>query len=309
MKNKAIGVEHVKNVTRERLLSDWALECGYILPFEDAYRCALELFPDTVYSIAGFPWPIKEADIEENNRYLSGLRAEGRLTPFMTVRPEWDTEYIEKTLTEGGFIGFKPYPDMVSGVKGADISIYDFIPHEQLKLLDKHKKAMMLHLPRRERIADDDNVKELLEIREKYPDIKIIIAHFGRAFCPYYLKEGLRKLNGAEGFYFDTTAVINPEVYDYAFTHIPPDRILYGTDMPILFWHGKRVWTDREYRNLCREDYTWNKQHEPYEVEQGYTLFLYEQMRSILDSIDKNGLGGDGKHSIFYENAHRVAFG
>jgi hypothetical protein len=28
---------------------------------------------------------------------------------------------------------------------------------------------------------------------KRYPDVTVIIAHFGRSFCPYYLKEGLIK--------------------------------------------------------------------------------------------------------------------
>lgn len=294
--------QHVENVPEEKINSDWALQCGIMLPWEDAYNNAKELFPDAEYTIAGFPWPINEADIEGNNGYLAGLKAKGKLHPFMGVRPEWDCEDIEKTLMEGGFAGFKPYPDMVAGIKGADISIYEFLPQEQLRILNRHKKTLILHLPRKGRLADDKNVRELMEIRQEYPDIVIIIAHFGRSFCPIYLKEGIEKLKGAEGFYFDTAAVINPEVYDYAFNHISSDKILYGTDAPIFYWHGKRKWTEREYHNLCRESYKWNKLHELPEVENKYTFFLYEQMRSILDSLDKNGMGEADKEKIFYKN-------
>lgn len=160
----------------------------------------------------------------------------------------------------------------------------------------------MLHLPRKERLADPDNARELMEIRQKFPDISIIIAHFGRAFCPYYLKKGLELMDGAEGFYFDTTAVINPAVYRLAFEKIPVDKILYGSDMPILFWHGKRKWTEREYINLCRENFSWNKHIESPEEEEKYTFFLYEQMKSILDTADEIGFTGREKAKIFYDN-------
>lgn len=240
--------EHIEKVPAERWLSDWALECGRLLPCDDAYACARELFPETEYSIAGFPWPIREADIEGNNNYLAEMRKKGKCSPFMTVNPGWDPESIEETLIKDGFAGFKPYPDMVTGVKGADVSIFSFLPHEQWEILNRHKKAVMLHLPRKGRFSDDDNVRELLEIRLKYPDVIIIIAHFGRSFCPHYLKEGLRKMKGAEGFFFDTSAVLNPEVYDIAFSEISTDKILYGSDMPIPFFHGRSTWTDRDYR-------------------------------------------------------------
>jgi predicted TIM-barrel fold metal-dependent hydrolase len=298
--------EHIAAVPETRWLSDWALESGHLLPYDDACTCAKVLYPDLEYSIAGFPWPIREADMRQNNAYLATLRRQGKLAPFMAVRPEWPAAEIEQTLIEGRFVGFKPYPDMVSGVKGAEMSIFDFLPHEQWQILDRHKKAVMLHLPRRGRIADDDNIRELSIARDRYPDVGIILAHFGRSFCPVYLQEGLKKLGGADGYYFDTAAVINPAVYDVAFSRISPSRILYGSDMPILFWHGRREWTEREYRNLCREDFSWNRCRRPAAEEAGYTLFLYEQMRAILDAMDRHGFPDDGKKGVFGVNARRL---
>lgn len=190
--------------------------------------------------------------------------------------------------------------------KGAEVSIFDFFPHEQWELLNRYKKAVMLHLPRKGRIADDDNIRELLTARDRYPEVTIIIAHFGRAFCPGYLEQGLDKLGSPEGFYFDTAAVINPDVYNIAFCRIPPSRILYGSDMPILFWHGRRYWKEDVYYNLCREEFSWKRERRSPQEEAGYTLFLYEQMRAVLDSLDQQGLAEEDKTGIFGENAMRI---
>ena len=298
--------EHVAMVPDERWLSDWALECGHLLPAEDAYACAKQLFPGVEYHIAGFPWPIKEADMRGNNRYLAEMKKKKKLSPFMAVRPEWNIDEIEKTLIEGDFVGFKPYPDMVTGVKGADISIFDFFPKPQWQLLNKHKKAVMLHLPRKERLADKMNIKELLDARQTFAEVAIIIAHFGRSFVPYYLAAGLAQISDIRGFYFDTSAVINPAVYELAFDKIPSENIIYGSDMPITFWHGKREWTERDYVNICRENFTWKKIYRSKEEEARYTVFLYEEVRSILDMIDKKNLGDEAKNKIFYENAMKA---
>lgn len=298
--------EHVKSLPESRIQSDWAIESGHILTCEEAYAAAAMLFPDAEYRIAGFPWPIREADLAGNNRYLAEKRREGLLDPFMTVRPQWPAQEVEQALLEGGFAGFKPYPDMFSGMKGADISIFDFMPHEHWEVLNRHQKAVMMHLPRKLRLADDDNIRELLEARDRYPDAVIIIAHFGRCFCPWYLQEGLRKLGDPQGFYFDTSAVINPEVYDMAFSELDASKILYGTDMPILLWHGKREWTLKEYRNLCREPFSWNIHRKSPEEEQEYTFFLYEQMRSILDAAQRNRLSREAVEGIFARNAEKA---
>jgi predicted TIM-barrel fold metal-dependent hydrolase len=297
---------HIAMVPPERWLSDWALETGHLLPVPDAYACARELFPGAVYFINAFPWPIREADLESNNAYLSREQAEGNISALMCVRPAWDPEAVERNLLEGKFRGFKPYPDMASGMKGADMSIFDFMPKGQWATLEKHRKAVMLHLPRKGRFADGDNIRELREIRQDYPSVTIIVAHFGRSFCPSYLREGLDKLGSAEGLYFDTSAVTNPEVYDVAFSRLDPARILFGTDMPITFFRGKQEWTERDYAIVTSDPFTWNKVRKPPEVEAKYTIYIYEEVRAILDALERNGLGEREKEGIFRENALRA---
>jgi predicted TIM-barrel fold metal-dependent hydrolase len=192
---------------------------------------------------------------------------------------------------------------MVSGMNGVDISIFDFFPRVQWEILDRYKKIVMLHIPRRNRFADDANVRELLDARQRYPEVKIILAHFGRSFCAHYLKEGLKKLGEEEGFYFDTSAVSNPEVYEVAFTSIPLKRIVYGSDMPITFWRGKQEWTEREYTVLSSGDYSWNTKRRSPEEEASYTIYIYEEMRTLLDSARLLGIGKAAKKNIFFGNA------
>ena len=298
--------EHVAMVPEERWLSDWALECRHVFPCDDAHFCIKELFPACIYSFAGLPLPVREADMGGNNRYLSRMGILKKLIPFMAVRPEWNRDELEKTLLEGGFVGVKPYADMVSGVKGAEISIFEFFPHEQWDIVNRHHKAVMLHLPRKKRLSDDNNIRELLYARDRYPDVAIIIAHLGRSYTPCFLEEGLRKLVNPEYFYFDTAAVLNPEVYTCAFSAIPAENIFFGTDMPILLWHGKQEWSDTSYTNICREDFTWNTNRRSPKEEALYTLFVYEEVRAILDAVERHGLSEEQKCGIFGNNARRA---
>ena len=294
--------EHIPFISQERIRSDWAFECGLFLTAEEALDRAKLLFGNTRYSMAGFPWPIREALLEENNQYLLAEKSKGNTFPFMGVKPDWSAETVDTQLLN--FCGLKPYPDFVASCKGAQNSIFDFLPHAHLSVLNRQKKAVVLHLPRRDRLADRDNIRELLEIRQKYPDIDIIIAHLGRSFCPVFLAEGLDRMGSdASGFYFDTAAVINPDVYRMAFERIDYHKILFGTDAPIMYWHGKRIWTEREYFNLCREDFSWNRHTEGREAEAQYTFILYEQLRSILDAMQLSGFSTVEKDAVFCDNA------
>jgi len=299
--------EHVRSVPAQRIESDWALQCGSVLTCEDAYRIAEDMFPGLTYSIAGFPWPVREADLEANNRYLAQMGRIGWLSPFMVVKPEWPAEKVETELVQGGFVGFKPYPDMVSGTKGADISILDFMPHAQWALLEKHRKSVVLHLPRAERLASRANVSELLEIRQRYPHVGIIIAHLGRSFCPDFLRRGLEALGSHAGeFHFDLSGVMQAECLRMAFESIPLGHILYGSDLPIFHWHGETQCTEKGYLHLTRENYPWVKEHRSSEKESRYVLFLYRQVAAILDALERRGATEAEKKGVWGENARKL---
>ena len=293
-------MEHVKGVSRERIAMDWALECGLHMDYEASQIYYGAIFPDREVERIAFPFPLPEVDIPGNNTYLAGLAQKKRIYALMSVRPEWTPEYCEQVLMQNPFAGFKPYPYLASPVKGADISIYDFMPKEQLAVLDRHKKAMVLHLPRKGRLPAPDNIKELREIRQAYPDIRIILAHYGRCFTAQMLQKGTKDLGeDLNGFYFDTAAVVNPDVHKLALETLDSSRILYGTDFPIMTWHGCREWHSDTPSNYCREAFSWNH-HEKKEEEDSFTYIAYVQLKNMLDAIGEDeGL----REKIFYKNA------
>ncbi|HWQ07047.1 MAG TPA: amidohydrolase family protein [Feifaniaceae bacterium] len=297
--------EHVKNVTPEAIAGDWALECGLLMSFEDAAAYYQTMLPDTeVYKIA-LPWPLRDVDTHANNAYVSALAQKAEVRALLTTRPEYDTALVERTFRNGRFSGFKPYPYMASATKGAEVSIFEFFTHDQFALANKLGAPVLMHLPRAGRLPAPENVAEIRVILDRYPNVKLVVAHFGRCFNVEYFERAL-ELFGEDihRFCFDTAAVINPAVYRLAFAELDYHHILFGTDFPILLWHGRREWKNGTYINLCRENFGWNKHIHP-EDEAGYTFFIYEQLKTTLDFIGDNE---EKKQAVFYDNAKRVYF-
>ena len=81
---------------------------------------------------------------------------------------------------------------------------------------------------------------------------------------------------------------------------------MYGTDWPIFLWHGKREWTERTYINISREQFSWNTVRRSSNEKAGYTLILYEQLRAILDSLDRCVPGKSARRQIFSQNAQKI---
>jgi hypothetical protein len=120
------------------------------------------------------------------------------------------------------------------------------------------------------------------------------------------LKEGLKKLGDqVNALYFDTSAVMNADVLSYAFDHLNEKQILFGTDFPIMLWHGRREWSETQYFNLCRENFSWNTHKYP-DQEKDYTFFIYEQIKNTLDIIYKTRNGKSLAERVFRLNAMDV---
>ncbi len=298
---------HVGPLDPADIAGDWALQCGVELPAERAKSILRTLFPDARTNCLALPLPLEQANMAANNSYLAELFTRLGEPALMAVKPQWSPEQVEHDLLAGRFNGFKPYLSFARSIAPAQLRISDYLPETQLAIANRHSKVVLLHLPRPERLADDDNIRDLRMIVERYPDLRLVLAHLGRSFNVDFLREGLVKLgDAASRLYFDTAAVLNPEVYALAFEKLRPDQILFGTDMPFMLWHGRRRWTERTYINLCREDFPWNRHLEP-ELETDYTLFIYEQVKVILDVTGQAGTDRDRlRTAVFSGNAEKV---
>jgi len=133
-----------------------------------------------------------------------------------------------------------------------------------------------------------------------------VIAHFGRCYTDPHPRQGLPPLADDPGLYFDNSAVLNPAVHRMALELFGPERILYGTDNPILYMRGRRRWQGRKYINHTSADLHFNTDREPPEVEAAYTLYMYEALRAIKSACDAVGVGPDGIEAIFGGNAQRL---
>jgi hypothetical protein len=265
------------------------------------------MFPGIDYQYAAMPMPQKGADIDGNNKYIALLIKTKKISyGLYTNTPEMKAGDIEKAITADGYIGLKPYPDFVAPYVGAEVSIFDFLPKEHCALAERLNKCIILHLPRAGRFADENNIKELREIADEFPKLKISIAHLGRCYNPCYFEKAADLLgNDIHHFWFDISAVMNPQVLELAMKIIHPDRIFFGLDMPALIFHGSRRWTETTYQNVCREDFAWNKHIEGKEAEAKYTFFLYEQINNVLKVMEKLGKSKDYKEGFFFDNANK----
>jgi hypothetical protein len=190
-----------------------------------------------------------------------------------------------------------------------EASIFEFLPPHQLEVLDARQAWVTLHVPKAARLGHPDNVREIREIRCRYPRLKLVIAHLGRCYTEAHAREALPQFADDPGLYFDTSAVLNPACQRLALEHFGPRRIIYGSDNPILYMRGRRQYHGRTYVNRTSHPFYFNRERESAAIEAGYTLFMYEDLRAIKQACADLGITDRADlEAIFHDNAaHLIA--
>ena len=249
--------------------------------------------------------PSLEYDIEGSNASLQEECVRRGWYRLAVVRPQWSADRVAAELDLPNTLGVKVYyaligNDPTTRDKYLEASIFDFLPHHQLELLNDRRAWVTLHVPKADRLGHPANIAEIRQIRRQYPHVVLVIAHLGRCYTLPHAQEALPQFADDDGLFFDISAVLNPDVHRLALKIFGPHRILYGTDNPVFYMRGRRQFQDRIYINRTNYPFFFNRDREPPEVEARYTLYMYEELLAIRRACEQLGLDRGEVESIFY---------
>ena len=233
-----------------------------------------------------------------------------RKTEFgmVVVSPADPPEVMARRIEASKAVGVKPYLNLAADFyqkKPNDVEIRDMLTPGQLEYLNAKGLAITLHIPRSGRFADPVNQRQMVEICEEYPNIKIIFAHIGRAyFMRNILDSNIDELAKIPNAYFDTAMINSAEILRYAADHFPVDRILFGTDNPIALLRGKSVEINDQYAYLMGEKYKIGTSIIDTEGAVKFTTFFYEQLRAVIAAFP-----GAELEKVLFDNAKQLFTG
>lgn len=293
--------------TPEAIKESWAAEALQGLSREQLSQVQGLLLPGRATRSLVFANPSTWVDIEAANAYVAEAIAAGEAEGLLVTRPEWPADQVRALLNKGGFIGLKPYPGLVGGRFDENVSLGDFLPPHHQELADELGLIIMLHLPRPERLRDPRNQAEVRRMVDRHPGIRLIIAHIGRAYTIGFAEPGLEALHDLP-VYWDFAMNLNAEVIELAMQTLGPQRLLYGSDLPVALMRGMRRHQGDEYINYSDGDYTWNtpERRQPPEVEAQYTLYLYEELRAFKTAAERVGWGRPEVSRVMNDNAREL---
>ncbi len=188
--------------------------------------------------ILNIGWTTHELCVETNDYILESIAGyPDRLIGFCSIQPlsyQAALDEIERC-ARGGARGI--------GELRPDVQLFNLIDDEItapfVKMLKKHKLIMLTHAS--EPVGHDYPGKGtvtpdfLYHFIVRYPDLPIICSHWGGGLPFYALMPEVKK--ALKNVFFDTAAsplLYSPQVYDIAIKLVGADKILFGSDYPLL---------------------------------------------------------------------------
>ncbi len=298
----------VPPLTEELLATNWAAAVShpeYLV--DNAEQDYAKLFPHSEVSRLQFGSVFRGTNLLGTNSYCAQTADQKHTWALAVVDPTWSGDYLRDLLVQGNFSGIKPYWSLVPDKVEAQVRLDEMISPPQLEVLDELGLIAIIHVPGPERVRDAHTRRVLRQWCGEYRNATFVVAHLGRAYCMPFAQASFADIASIEGLLFDCCAVLNPDVFALAFETIGPQRIMWGTDSPVLSrLRGYRTWDGKQYRNVVSGDYPWNIDRQPPEVEAQYTCFIYEALKAMREGAEQASLAATDLDDIFFSTAHNL---
>lgn len=203
--------------------------------------------------VFGFPWA--DAGLcRAANAYLLEAKARhpDRLVPFYTPSLAGDREAVQAAADAlgGGMQGIGEAAFYTSGMGGREwsflLGLAGVARQARVPLLLHANESVGHSYPGK----TDMRLRDLWRFVEQAGEVRLVLAHWGGGLFFYELMKSVAKLTGS--LYYDTAAspfLYAPKVYRIAADILGPERILFGSDYPLI--RPSRYRREMEEAGLC----------------------------------------------------------
>ena len=283
---------------------DWVKLVADECYIDDLLQTYKDMFPGkTVYPVLmGEP----TANVYKTNVYTKECMDKTGLPGLLCTEYRMTPEYLEEEIATKGFLGLKPYLSNCAPYIPADeIRIFDFLPKEHLEVANKHGWIVMLHIARPGRLKDPVNIAQLMDIEEKYPNVKLVVAHIGRAYSPEDIGDAFETLKHTKNMMFDFTANTLSLAMEKCIEAVGTDRVMFGSDLPITKMRMYRITKNGTYYNVIPRGLygdVSNDYHMIESDEENISNFMYEELLAFKKCSETLGLSKEDVKKILCTN-------
>jgi predicted TIM-barrel fold metal-dependent hydrolase len=187
--------------------------------------------------VMGFPWKDGGLCREHNDYLLEAIRKyPDKLIAFATIQPldARDAQELERCL-DAGMMGMGEL-----GPDGQKFDIEDkWVLEATAAVLQAHSRPLLVHSsePMGHEYAGKGKQHpwRLLKLAQNFPDLTIVLAHWGGGLPFYELMPEVRE--ALRNVYYDTAAttyLYSFDIFKVAVELVGVERIIWGTDYPLL---------------------------------------------------------------------------
>ena len=263
-----------------------------------------KLMPNRRIERLAFPFPYNyPCDFDSSNKYVSNqVNNQSGSHNLILINPLMKKNEIIKSLQKSKAIGFKPYRTYSITGDIINCRIFDFITENQIALANEKKLIIMMHLAKKDGVADDENINDLIYLSEKYPDVKWILAHCARSYSAWGIEKAAKKLSKLKNIWYDCSTVCESDALDAIYMGVGLDRIMYGSDDAIGPMRGKYISFGMAWSNINEYNHSLNLNH----CDHRMTFIRYEQLRAMKRGARQIGLSTKQRKSLFYDTAKNL---
>ena len=251
----------------------------------------------------GFPFS-PSCNFAASNRFVAQQTArDPGSAGLMLVHPTMTPAGLEAELDATGLLGLKPYRFYARSGQPATCPITDFLPEEQIEVADRRGLIVMLHISKRDAIADPDNIRDLVRLSGRYPRVRWILAHAARSYSYWAIEKAAPALRGLPNLWYDTSSICESDALEALLVAVGPERVMYGSDdLPVGVVRGKYIAFGFAWAFLGENNHSLNLAH----VNPQMTFVRYEQLRAMRRAALRLGLSRGQIEDLFCNTAARL---
>lgn len=270
-----------------------------------ADACDAVLLPGREVHRLAFPFPFPHhCDFAAANAFLAAeLAGDPESAGLLLVHPGMSAEEAEAQVLRYGFLGFKPYRFYAASGDAVECPITDFMPEHLLEVANRYGLLIMLHLAKRDAIADPGNQRELADLCERYPNVRWVLAHCARGYSAWAIDRAAETLKRLDNVWYDTSSVCETDAIVALYRTVGPERVMYGSDdLPVGVLRGKYIAFGYAWAYLSETNHSLGLSH----CDPRMTYTRYEQLRAMRRAGDCLGLTAAHHQAIFHDTAAQL---
>ena len=220
----------------------------------------------------------------------------------MLITPDQDPEQIRETVKRCGFVGLKCYHVYSPRRPTFDSFIEEYLPEEQVRIAHEEGLSITLHMVRARALADVANQETIRRYCERYPNMRLILAHAARGFNAHHTILGINSLRGLKNVWFDTSVVTDCGAIEAIINTLGHERVLYGSDFPVSHLRGRCVALGDSFLWISADNTNLEVPYAKLEL----SLVGHESLRALKIAAMSTRMSDSQVEDIFHRNGAKL---